>query len=103
YFGSSIVKVLCATADEVFHATSAGAADFGVVPVENSTEGVIARSLDLFLTGPLVILGETGLGLRHNLLRRENRLDGLAAICAHPQALAQCNAWLSERLPGVER
>ena len=73
------------------------------MPVENSTEGVIARSLDLFLTGPLVILCETSLAVRHNLLRRENRLDGLTAICAHPQALAQCNAWLSERLPGIER
>ena len=49
YFGSSIVRVPCASIDEVFRATSAGAADFGVVPVENSTEGVVARSLDLFL------------------------------------------------------
>jgi len=73
------------------------------VPVENSTEGVIARTLDLFLTSPLVILGETSLAVRHNLLRRENNLEGLAAVCAHPQALAQCNAWLSDRLPGVER
>ena len=103
FFGSSIVRMPCPSIDEVFRATTAGAADFGVVPVENSTEGVIARSLDLFLTGPLVILGETSLAVRHNLLRRENRLDGLTAICAHPQALAQCNAWLSERLPGVER
>jgi chorismate mutase/prephenate dehydratase len=70
YFGSSIVKVLCANADEVFHATSAGAADFGVVPVENSSEGVVTRSLDLFLTTPLVIVGETSLYVRHNLLRR---------------------------------
>src|SRR6478735_8128498 len=61
YFGSSIVKVLCANADEVFHATSAGAADFGVVPVENSSEGVVTRSLDLFLTTPLIIVGETSL------------------------------------------
>ena len=57
FFGSSIVRVPCPSIDEVFRATTAGAADFGVVPVENSTEGVIARSLDLFLTGPLLILG----------------------------------------------
>ncbi|MEO7055852.1 MAG: chorismate mutase, partial [Caldimonas sp.] len=61
YFGSSIVKLPCANADEVFHATSAGAADFGVVPVENSSEGVVTRSLDLFLTTPLTIVGETSL------------------------------------------
>jgi chorismate mutase-like protein len=74
FFGSSIVKVSCASIDEVFRSTSAGAADFGVVPVENSTEGVVARSLDLFLTEPLFIIGETSLFVRHNLLRRDNSL-----------------------------
>src|SRR4249919_1366537 len=103
YFGSSIVKVSCANADEVFHATSAGAADFGVVPVENSSEGVVTRSLDLFLTTPLIIVGETSLYVRHNLLRRIDSLDGIGAVCAHPQALAQCHAWLSHHLPGAER
>jgi chorismate mutase/prephenate dehydratase len=103
FFGSSIVKVPCANADEVFHATSAGAADFGVVPVENSSEGVVTRSLDLFLTTPLFIIGETSLYVRHNLLRRDNRLDGIETVCAHPQALAQCHAWLSHHLPQAER
>ena len=103
YFGSSIVKVDCASIDEVFRTTSAGAADFGVVPVENSTEGVVARSLDLFLTTPLAIIGETSLFVRHNLLRKDASLDGIAAVCAHPQALAQCHLWLSNHLPNVER
>ena len=103
FFGSSIVKVPCANFDEVFHATSAGAADFGVVPVENSSEGVVTRSLDLFLTTPLFIIGETSLYVRHNLLRRENSLDGIDAVCAHPQALAQCHGWLSHHLPNAER
>jgi chorismate mutase / prephenate dehydratase len=103
YFGSSIVKVPCASIDEVFRATSGGAADFGVVPVENSTEGVVARSLDLFLHTPLFIVGETSLFVRHNLLRKENSLDGITAVAAHPQALAQCHAWLSHHLPLVER
>ncbi|MDO9314918.1 MAG: prephenate dehydratase [Burkholderiaceae bacterium] len=103
FFGSSIVKVPCASIDEVFRATTAGAADFGVVPVENSTEGVVARSLDLFLTTPLFIIGETSIFVRHNLLRRENTLDGIEAVCAHPQALAQCHNWLSNHLPNVER
>ena len=103
YFGSSIVRVACANADEVFHATSAGAADFGVVPVENSSEGVVTRSLDLFLTTPLTIVGETSLYVRHNLLRKVDSLDGVVAVCAHPQALAQCHAWLSHHLPGAER
>jgi len=103
YFGSSIVRVPCASIDEVFRSTTAGAADFGVVPVENSTEGVVARSLDLFLTTPLFLIGETSLFVRHNLLRREDSLEGIRAVCAHPQALAQCHSWLSYHLPDVER
>ena len=103
YFGTSIVRVECASVDEVFRTTSAGAADFGVVPVENSTEGVVARSLDLFLTTPLFIIGETSLFVRHNLLRKENSQTDIKAVCAHPQALAQCHGWLSYHLPDVER
>ncbi len=103
FFGSSITRVLCANADEVFHATSAGAADFGVVPVENSSEGVVTRSLDLFLTTPLIIIGETSLYVRHNLLRKDNSASGIEAVCAHPQALAQCHGWLSHHLPLAER
>lgn len=103
YFGSSIVRVPCANADEVFHVTTSGAADFGVVPVENSNEGVVTRSLDLFLTTPLFIIGETSLMVRHNLLRSVDSLEGIEAVCAHPQALAQCHGWLSNHLPHVER
>jgi chorismate mutase / prephenate dehydratase len=103
YFGASIVHVPCGSIDEVFRATSGGAADFGVVPVENSTEGVVARSLDLFLTTPLSIVGETSLYVRHNLLRKIEGMDGIEAVCAHPQALAQCHAWLMQHMPNVER
>ena len=103
YFGASIVHVPCGSIDEVFRATSGGAADFGVVPVENSTEGVVARSLDLFLTTPLAIVGETSLYVRHNLLRKIEGMAGIEAVCAHPQALAQCHAWLTQHLPNVER
>jgi chorismate mutase/prephenate dehydratase len=103
YFGSSIDRLPCASIDEVFRSTAAGAADFGVVPVENSTEGVVARSLDLFLTTPLAIVGETSLLVRHHLLRSTPDLSGVQAVCAHPQALAQCHAWLSHHLPHAER
>jgi chorismate mutase/prephenate dehydratase len=71
--------------------------------VENSTEGVVSRTLDLFLTTPLFIVGETSLAIRHNLLRKHNEMDGIVAVCAHPQALAQCHVWLSDHLPNVER
>jgi chorismate mutase / prephenate dehydratase len=103
FFGSSIVRVPCASFDEVFNTTAAGAADFGVVAVENSTEGGVARTLDLFLHTPLAIIGETSLFVRHNLLRKHNSLDGIQTVLAHPQALAQCHEWLSTHLPGVER
>ena len=108
YFGASIVALRCANADEVFHATSAGAADFGVVPVENSSEGVVTRSLDLFLTTPLAIVGETSLLVRHNLLARpaadpSTALARIDTVCAHAQALAQCHTWLSHHLPAADR
>ena len=103
YFGSSIVRLPCVSIDEVFRSAAGGAADFGVVPVENSTEGVVARSLDLLLSTPLGIVGETSLFVRHNLLRKGETLDGVSAVCAHPQALAQCHGWLANHLPNVER
>ncbi len=103
YFGSSLLRVPCTSIDEVFRTTSAGAADYGVVPVENSSEGVVARSLDLFLHTPLFIIGETSLFVRHNLLRKTSSNEGISAVLAHPQALAQCHGWLSTHLPHAER
>ncbi|MBB5204126.1 chorismate mutase/prephenate dehydratase [Inhella inkyongensis] len=103
FFGSSIVRVPCTSIDEVFRVTSAGAADFGVVPVENSTEGGVARTLDLLLSTPLFIVAETSLFVRHNLLRVRNDLAEIEAVVAHPQALAQCQGWLAQHLPHAER
>ncbi len=103
YFGSSIERVPCSSIDEVFRAAASGSAEFGVVPVENSTEGVVSRSLDLLLTTPLQVVGETSLLVRHNLLRQSDSLVGIEAIYAHPQALAQCQGWLNTHLPDVER
>ena len=103
FFGVSIEHIPCTSMDEVFQATAGGRAAFGVVPVENSTEGVVTRTLDLFLTSPLHIIGETSLLVRHNLLRKDNRLDDIEAVYAHPQALAQCQNWLNAHLPHAER
>jgi len=103
FFGSSIVHLPCASFDEVFRAATAGMADFGVVPVENNTEGVVTRSLDLFLHSPLHIVGETSLLVRHNLLRSSPSLADIEAVVAHPQALAQCQAWLNTHLPQALR
>ena len=103
YFGTSIEHVPCVSIDEVFRATAAGSASFGVVPVENSTEGVVSRSLDLLLNSPLHIVGEVSLMVRHNLLRLTDSLENIEVIFAHPQALAQCHGWLTTHLPHVER
>jgi chorismate mutase/prephenate dehydratase len=103
FFGSSIEHVPCVSFDEVFHATTAGTAEFGVVPVENSTEGVVTRSLDLLLHSPLHIVGELSLLIRHHLLRLSDSVEGIEVVLAHPQALAQCQGWLNKHLPKAER
>lgn len=103
FFGSSVHTVLCTSIDEVFHAAEAGSADFGVVPLENSTEGVITRSLDLLLHSPLHIVGEVSLKVVHHLLRQQATLENVTVVAAHAQALAQCQGWLSKHLPQAER
>jgi len=103
HFGHGVEAVACPSIDEVFRSTEAGNTDFGVVPVENSTEGAVNRSLDLMLQTPLSILGETAVDVRHNLMTRSGTRQGVTRVCAHPQALAQCAGWLDRNLPGVER
>src|SRR5690606_32449842 len=80
-----------------------GAADFGVVPVENSAEGSVSRSLDLLLQSSLLINGEVVLPVQHNLLTKNGKMDGVTRICAHSQALAQCQGWLNQHYPAIAR
>lgn len=103
FFGQSIEHVACSSIDEVFRITASGGAGYGVVPIENSTEGVVSRSLDLLLNTPLHIIGEMSLLVRHNLLRLVDNMDDIEAVYAHPQALAQCQDWLTTHLPNAER
>lgn len=103
HFGSEVDSMPCPTIDEVFRLTEAEGADFGIVPVENSTEGAVNRSLDLFLTSPLVISSEVTVPVRHVLMTRSGKLEGVSKVCAHPQALAQCMNWLNRSHPGLER
>lgn len=101
HFGHSVRALPLGTIDEVFHEVESGVADFGVVPVENSTEGTVNHTLDLFLSSPLKICGEVELRVRQHLLGTMDSLEQVARVCAHPQSLAQCRAWLREYLPGV--
>jgi len=103
HFGSAVEGMPCATVDEVFRATEAGTADFGVVPIENSSEGAINRTLDLLLQTSLIISGEVSIPVHHSLMTRSGTMDGVSVICAHSQALAQCQLWLNEHYPHLER
>jgi chorismate mutase/prephenate dehydratase len=93
----------CSSIDEVFRSVEAGGAEFGVVPIENSTEGAVSRTLDLLLQTQLLIGGELALPIHHNLLTLNGGLAGVTRVCAHAQALAQCQRWLATHAPHVER
>ncbi|MGZ3180973.1 MAG: prephenate dehydratase [Telluria sp.] len=102
-FGTSVDTMPCVSIDEVFRATEAGTADFGVVPVENSSEGAINRTLDLLLATSTVISGEVAIPVHHSLMTKSGTMDGVTVVCAHSQALAQCQVWLNQHFPGLER
>jgi chorismate mutase/prephenate dehydratase len=102
-FGHAIEALPCISIDEVFRATEAGTADFGVVPIENSTEGAVNRTLDLLLHTSLEISGELSIAVQHSLMSATGTLDGVRRICAHSQALAQCQTWLNLHYPTIER
>jgi chorismate mutase / prephenate dehydratase len=103
HFGSSVRALPLPAIDEVFHEVEAGVADFGVVPIENSSEGTVNHTLDMFLTSALKICGEVELRISHFLMGRMSAAAAVKRVCAHPQALAQCRAWLDEQLPDAER
>src|SRR5688572_26585613 len=99
HFGHSAHGLPLASIQEV----AAGHADFGVVPVENSGQGTIQVTLDMFLTSPLRICGEVELRVHQHLLSRSGRIEDIERIYSHPMSLAQCGGWLREHLPKAER
>lgn len=103
HFGHSAHGMPMASIEEVFQEVASGSADFGVVPVENSGQGTIQVTLDLFLTSPLKICGEVELRVHQHLLSRSGRIEDIERIYSHPMSLAQCGGWLRANLPGVER
>ena len=102
-FGSSVEARPCSTIADVFRMTENSRTDFGVVPVENSTQGTVAVTLDLLLDTSLTIVGEVSIPIIHNLLTRSGDLSKVKTVMAHPQALAQCREWLSTHLPARDR
>ncbi len=103
HFGHSVRALALGTINEVFQEVQAGHADFGVVPIENSTEGTVNNTLDMFLNSPLKICGEIELRIQQHLMGQMQDLRKVARICSHQQSLAQCRSWLDENLPGIER
>jgi chorismate mutase/prephenate dehydratase len=103
HFGHSVRALPLPAIDEVFREVEGGAADFGVVPIENSTEGTVSHTADMFLLSPLKICGEIELRVHQHLMGRVSALENIERICSHQQSLAQCRGWLGEHLPHVER
>jgi chorismate mutase/prephenate dehydratase len=103
HFGHAVHATPRTAIDEIFRAVECGDCQFGVVPVENSTEGVIAHTLDCFVASPLLICGEVALPIHHNLLSLEIDIARVREVFSHQQSLAQCRRWLDRHLPGAAR
>jgi chorismate mutase/prephenate dehydratase len=103
HFGHSVRALPMTSIDEVFQDVEAGNADFGIVPIENSTEGTVNHTLDRFIGSPLKICGEVELRIHQYLMGRMSTLTGIKRICTHQQSLAQCRNWLDEHVPFAER
>jgi chorismate mutase / prephenate dehydratase len=104
HFGHSVTTLPLGAIDEVFREVESGAARYGVVPVENSTEGVVTHTLDRFMQSPLSICGEVALRIHHHLLAAEGvRREDIQRVYSHQQSLAQCREWLDANLPQAER
>ncbi|MCY7313446.1 MAG: prephenate dehydratase [Pseudoxanthomonas sp.] len=103
HFGRSAHGLPLASIEEVFQEVESGSADFGVVPVENSGQGTIQVTLDMFLTSNLKICGEVELRVHQYLLSRSGRIEDIERIYSHPQSFAQTSVWLRANLPNVEK
>ncbi len=102
HFGHAVQTAPQASIGDVFREVESGSAHYGVVPVENSTEGVVNHTLDQFMNSPLKICGEVELRIHHHLLSRADDLAAIKRVYSHQQSFAQCREWLETRLPGVE-
>ncbi len=104
HFGEGGETLSCASIDEVYRKVESGAADFGIVPVENSTEGAIGRSLDLMPQTPLKVCGEVVIRIHHHLMASDiAEFPAIQRVFSHGQSLAQCHEWLNTNLPHAER
>lgn len=103
HFGQSVRALPSPTIDEIFREVESGSADYGVVPVENSTEGMVSHTLDQMVGSPLSVVGEVALAVHHHLLGEAGDLGAVKRVVAHSQSLAQCRKWLDANVPNVVR
>lgn len=103
HFGQAARRLPLSGIEEVFQEVEAGHADFGVVPIENSGEGAVHSTLDMFFASPLKVCGEIELRVHQYLLSRGGSLRAIERVYSHPQSLAQCKGWLRTHLPKAER
>ncbi len=103
HFGGVVPLAPCPSIDDVFRRTETGAVGYAVVPVENSTEGAVGRTLDLLLTTPARVCGEVMLPIRQCLMAKRAGLEAVRKVYSHTQSLAQCQRWLAAHLPRAER
>ncbi len=102
HFGHAVRAVAQASIEDVFQQVQAREADFGVVPIENSAQGMVTHTLDLLLDSPLKICAEVELRVHQNLLTLAPGLGEIERVYSHPQSFAQCRMWLRRHLPGIE-
>lgn len=103
HFGHSVSTLPMSSIPDVFNAVESGHADYGLVPVENSTEGVVSHTLDMFIDSPLKICGEVEIRIHHHLANQSQNPDDIRQIYSHQQSFAQCRRWLDQNFPATER
>jgi len=102
HFGHAVKTEAVTTIEDVFKVVESGHCQFGVLPIENSTEGVITNTLDRFIASPLQICGEVAIRIHHNLLTQSQHIYEIKEVFSHRQSLAQCRQWLTTNLPHVQ-
>lgn len=103
HFGSSILAMPCPSVEEVFASVEKRDSHYGVVPVENSTQGIVSSTLDMFMKSNLRISGEIELLINHNILSKSKSINDIKKIYAHPQSFSQCKQWISKNIPNAEK
>ena len=103
HFGNSILSVPKSNVEDVFSSVEQRESHYGVVPVENSTQGIVSSTLDMFMSSNLKISGEIEIPIHHNILSKSEKFSEIKKVYAHPQSFSQCKIWLEKNLPKAEK